>query len=310
MISTLFLSKEIVTSQELSHNAILAYVGLRMLMSRDVLLFGGESTITPVSVERIAYELNDMEKIEKSLIDVIKSGLKELSQSQWITMKDFTSHEYLIDFSKLNLDTSKGFFIMVEKSEVKVIMASGEQTRKKVPLLRYYLALISTFNQSDYMEEMSGKVGGMSMGYIAKQACIDSIRTCMRYNQALENLQLIYVYRSNDKVKIYDELKQINNCYSRYKDWQLCIQFATNYEEMFGYEHIVVKTKKQKEEADNNRRLAAYYNQICAGTVYPIERVREVKKYIHNKNTYLQSEIDVKSDSKHTQPLALSEKIM
>ena len=39
-------------------------------------------------------------------------------------------------------------------------------------------------------------------------------------------------------------------------------------------------------------RLAAYYNQICMGTSYPIDTVREVKKYIHNKNTYLNSEID------------------
>ena len=48
MVNTLFLSKEIVTSKDLSHNAILAYVGLRMIMSRDVSLFGGESTIAPV----------------------------------------------------------------------------------------------------------------------------------------------------------------------------------------------------------------------------------------------------------------------
>ena len=47
-IIIVFLNKEIVTSQDLSHNAILAYVGLRMIMSRDVLLFGEESTIAPV----------------------------------------------------------------------------------------------------------------------------------------------------------------------------------------------------------------------------------------------------------------------
>lgn len=158
---------------------------------------------------------------------------------------------------------------------------------KKVPLLRYFLALISTFNYSDYMGEMRGKVGGMAMEYIAKQACVDSTRTCIRYNQALENLYLIYVYRSNDKIKFDDSLRQINNCYSRYKDKELCIKFATDYEGMYGYDHIIIKTKKRKEEADNNRRLAAYYNQICVGTVYPIDTVRQVKKYIHNKNEYL-----------------------
>ena len=35
------------------------------------------------------------------------------------------------------------------------------------------------------------------------------------------------------------------------------------HENLYGYAHGVVKTKKQKKEADNNRRYAAYYNQIC-----------------------------------------------
>ena len=291
MENVVFLNKETVTSQDLSHNAILAYVGLRMIMSRDVSLFGGESTIAPVSLARIAYELNESDNVEKSLMDAIKSGLTELEKNHWITLKDFYK-EYLVDFSKLKIDTSKEFFIRVENSEIKVIMSSGEQTRKKIPLLRYFLALISTFNHSDYMGEMSGKVGGMAMDYIAKQACVDSIRTCIRYNQALENLYLIYVYRSNDKIKFDNGLKQINNCYSRYKDKELCIKFATDYEGMYGYDHTIIKTKKRKDEADNNRRLAAYYNQICVGTIYPIETVRQIKKYIHNKNEYLRSEID------------------
>lgn len=96
-----------------------------------------------------------------------------------------------------------------------------------------------------------------------------------------------------------DSLRQINNCYSRYKDKELCIKFATDYENLYGYAHGVVKTKKQKDEADNNRRLAAYYNQICIGTVYPIDIVRQVKKYIHNKNTYLHSEIDKEQSQKY-----------
>ena len=44
------------------------------------------------------------------------------------------------------------------------------------------------------------------------------------------------------------------------------------------------------------------------GTEYPIEIVRQVKKYIHNKNTYLQSEIDNKYTSKRITPLSYSER--
>ena len=44
------------------------------------------------------------------------------------------------------------------------------------------------------------------------------------------------------------------------------------------------------------------------GTEYPIEIVRQVKKYIHNKNTYLQSEIDNKYTPKRITPLSYSER--
>ena len=44
------------------------------------------------------------------------------------------------------------------------------------------------------------------------------------------------------------------------------------------------------------------------GTEYPIEIVRQVKKYIHNKNTCLQSEIDNKYTPKRTTPLSYSER--
>lgn len=307
MKNVVFLNKEIVTRQDLSHNAILAYVGLRMIMSRDMLGVDGDSAIDVVSPVRIAYQLNKSEEIEKSFIDVIKQGIEDLAESHLITIKNIYK-EYLMDFTLLNLDTSKDYFIKMERSEVEVIMSSNEQTRKKVPLLRYFLAIISTFNQSDYMGEMCGKVGGMNMEYIAKQACIDSRRTCIRYNETLEKLHLIYVYRSNDKIKFDNSLKQINNCYSRYKDRDLCIKFATDYENLYGHAHTIIKTKKRKDEADNNRRYAAYYNQICMGTEYPIEIVRQVKKYIHNKNTYLQSEIDNKYTPKRTTPLSYSER--
>lgn len=43
-------------------------------------------------------------------------------------------------------------------------------------------------------------------------------------------------------------------------------------------------------------------------TEYPVEIVRQVKKYIHNKNTYLKSEIDNKYIPNRTTPLSYSER--
>lgn len=85
----------------------------------------------------------------------------------------------------------------------------------------------------------------------------------------------------------------------------LAIAYATDYENRYGYEHKIVQTRKNKEEADKNRRLAAIYNRICEGHEYPIEVVREVQKYIRNKNQYLQKLIDEKKAQSY---MAFSEK--
>lgn len=93
------------------------------------------------------------------------------------------------------------------------------------------------------------------------------------------------------------------------KKFQVCekndAEYATDYENRYGYEHKIVQTWKNKEEADKNRRLAAIYNRICEGHEYPIEVVREVQKYIRNKNQYLQKLIDEKKAQSY---MAFSEK--
>lgn len=104
---------------------------------------------------------------------------------------------------------------------------------------------------------------------------------------------MIYVYKSNDKIRVSDKLKQIKNCYSRYEHKDFCIMYASNYENFMGCQHNVVYTQK-KQEADNNRRLAQLYNRICEGygDTYDEETIRNEQKNIVNKNKTLQEEID------------------
>ncbi|MCI6422005.1 MAG: hypothetical protein MR816_08095 [Blautia sp.] len=115
------------------------------------------------------------------------------------------------------------------------------------------------------------------------------------------DMKMIYVYKSNDKIREGDKLKQIKNCYSRYEDKDLCEMYASNYENMYGVEHTIVHTKKKKEQADNNRRLAQIYNRICEGygDSYDEATIRDVYKYITNKNKSLQSDIDKKNSQSY-----------
>lgn len=296
----LFLKKDLVTGYKLTQDGVLTYIALRVIMDESIPLYDKMSVVDCISVNRMAYSLIGLqEKYEKVFLDSLQRGIYELKLANVIrVLQDLstkTSNEYLLDFSNLYLDTEKEQFVTILTEEVNKILNGKEIMKKKISMLKYFVAIVSTFNWSKSMRKLQGKIGAMSMEYIAAQAGISS-RTCIRYNEILVETKLIYIYKSNDKERVGDKLKQIKNCYSRYADKDACEEYASNYENWYGSQHIIVRTQKNKEQADNNRRLAQIYNRICDGygDTYDEETIRKVRKYIVNKNKTLQEEIDAK----------------
>ena len=292
-MENLFLNKDLVTGNSLTVDGVLAYTALRIIIDESIPLYNQTNTVDCVSVNRLAYALVGDMDYEKVLIDSLVRGIVELSCDKWISIrKDLstkTSYEYVLDLSAMWLDTDKDKFIIVSPNEVYKIMTCNEVMKKKISMLKYFMALISTFDWA-----LDSKIGHMSQQFIAGLAD-NSTRTCQRYNDILEEMEMIFVYKSNDKVRVNDKLKQIKNCYSRFADKSICEQYASNYENMYGVEHKIVQSKKNKSQADHNRRLGAIYNQICFNnTDYDKETIKEVYKYINNKNKALQDEIDAK----------------
>ena len=296
----LFLKKDLVTGYKLTQDGVLTYIALRAIMDESIPLYNKTSVVDCISVNRMAYALiGTQEKYEKVFLDSLHRGIYELQLANVIrVLQDLstkTSNEYLLDFSNLYLDTEKEQFVTIFSEEIYKILACEEVMKKKISMLKYFVAIVSTFNWSKSMKKLQGKIGAMSMEYIALQADISS-RTCIRYNDILSEMKMIYIYKSNDKERVGDKLRQIKNCYSRYADKDDCEEYASNYENWYGSQHIIVRTQKNKEQADNNRRLAQIYNRICDGygDTYDEETIRKVRKYIVNKNKTLQEEIDAK----------------
>lgn len=307
----LFLNKDLVTGYTLTPDGVLAYIALRRIMDESITLINKTTTVDCVSVNKMAYTLvGSRECYEKALTDALQRGIYELVYGNSLAIvKDFSSknsYEYLLDFTNMYLDKEKDNFIIITSDEVYKILVCNEVMKKKISMLKYFVALISTFNWSksmsclENMPNLQGKIGAMSMEYIATQAD-NSQRTCIRYNDILVDMKMIYVYKSNDKIREGDKLKQIKNCYSRYKDKNLCEMYASNYENIVGHNHKIVRTQKKKEQADNNRRLAQIYNRICEGygDSYDEATIRDVYKYITNKNKSLQSDIDKKNSQSY-----------
>ncbi len=297
----LFLNKGLVTGIALTQDGVLAYMALRTIVDESIPLYNKTSSVDCVSLNRMAYALvGSQEKYEKVLLDSLQRGIYELKFANVLDiLQDFstkTSYEYLLDMANMRLDTEKENFMFVYPEEVHKILNCDEIMKKKISMLRYFVSLISTFNWCKSMRNLQGKISTMSIEYIATQAGMMSQRTCIRYNEILSEMKMIYVYKSNDKERVGDKLKQIKNCYSRYADKDVCEEYASNYEDWRGAQHIIVRTQKNKEQADNNRRLAQIYNRIRDGygDTYDEETIRKVQKYIVNKNKTLQEEIDAK----------------
>lgn len=305
----LFLNKDLVTGNTLTVDGVLAYVALRTIVDESIPLYNKTTSKDCVSVNRLAYSLIGDMDYEKVLVDSLVRGLTEMASAEYITIsKDLStkaSYEYVLDLSNLYLDTEKDNYITVFPNEVYKILTCKEVMKKKIAMLKYFLALISTFDWSSNMKakadlpNLQGKIGHMSQQFIADQAD-NSTRTCQRYNDILEEMKMIFVYKSNDKVRVNDKLKQIKNCYSRYADKDMCEAYASNYENIVGHNHKIILTQKSKEQADKNRRLGAIYNQICMGnTDYDEDTIKAVYKYICNTNKALQKDIDAKYEQSY-----------
>ena len=300
MTEKVFLKKDYVTEGYLSQDGVIAYIGLAMVMGDTTSLYNkdNEYKVDYVSVNRLAYYLTGDVADSNVLKNSLAKGIAELQEHNIITIiSDLStkkSFEYVINFTDVFVDTDKVKYVVAYTDEIQKIMSCGEDMKKRIGMMIYFIALVSTFDGSNGLGEWTNKIGHMSMQYIAGQADI-SDRTCIRYNEVLTDIKVLFIYKSNDKIRIDDRLKQIKNCYSRYCHKGICEQYAENYEEWNGHNHTIVRTKKNKAQADKNRRLGQLYNLICAGYEYPEETVKEVYKYIVNVNKGLQDEIDRKN---------------
>ena len=298
----IFLKTELITGNTLTQDGVLAYIALRTLIDESIPLYNRTSSIDCISVNRLAYSLIGEMDYEKALTDALYRGIAELASGEWISIrKDLStnkSYEFVLDIKKLWLDTEKDKFTVVYTDDIHKIITCNEKMDKmdkKLRILKYFVTLVSTFDWS-----LDGKIGHMSQEYIAGLADI-AVRTLQRYNDILVEKQIIYIYKSNDKIPVNDKLNQIKNCYSRYDDRNVCERYATGYEEMYGVQHKIVRTKKNKQQADNNRRLAQIYNRICDGhgDEYDKATIEEVYKYVTNRNKSLQEKIDEKNNQSY-----------
>ena len=139
------------------------------------------------------------------------------------------------------------------------------------------------------MGQYKGKVGGMSLENFEEMIPITK-PTIASFNHILEENELFFVIRHKDfyqhkSVDGENEIREIPNTYSRWKDRKLAKEFA---EEQHGYKYEVTEKGLRTDAANKNRSLGQKLNNYIYNHIeYVDATVEEMREYAEKKNARL-----------------------
>lgn len=235
-----------------------------------------------LTAEYLSYLVFKREATRKELY-IIKAGFEELIESEIIKVNyNLGKSQYVCDITNLYLGNNTEFFVMIEYEELHKIM-NIESKSDKFKMFRYFVSIVSHFNLSTNIDEKyRGKVCGYSIDVINE---LIPKRTAIRYNEILEENKLIYTHRSDDILFNSDsnEIRRIINTYGRYENKDLVEEFASKYQNDFGWNHIKKKKQSGIETANRNRALGQMYKNYNNGKQYDPDTVNEILQWAIKK---------------------------
>ena len=254
-MNIIFLKREIIESENLTEKGVSVYVALRRIMQKDINEYF-------TSYNMIAYQLTGVGKNKRAMIDSVKEGLQELIDKNLVSViEKIGINEFVLELSQIHLNAEEDCFTKIEEKEVRKIFSIENKT-DKIKLLRYFAALVGTFNNA----EGYSKVGYMTQDYFVSRKIISKTQIYVM-TKVLEDNDLIFVYRSGKMIINVDgSIKKITNCYGRAKDEQFITNFGKQHEKTCGLtdEKKVVRMKS-KENGQQEKQEESRYG-IAIGT--------------------------------------------
>lgn len=278
---TLLIPKTLSEDHNISNYAITSYCLLQVLSVPCQL------PLQCITYHQLVYYLTgEMSQQRNKITDYIKCGINELEDKEIISrISEFSKH-YILDCSKLWINSESGHFTKITFGEVQKIFSI--KNINNFLLLRYFIFLMGTLSGkiTVYLENGDYKnsvVGNFTIDYLANKSGI-SDRSIIEYNKLLEKEKLIYIYRQKDFVIDEDNtLKSLSNVYGRYSDMEYVNAFAKNqrqHKESYHYK------KNNQIETNNKRRLAQMYQQLLKGrnVSYSNEEIIDIYNYVISEN--------------------------
>lgn len=211
MSTKIFLHNDFLRDNNLSDEAIFAYVAIRLFMTKNAYLL--------FSLTQAEYALTASKEYvsDKKLKNKLLAGLKELEECICLSItKELDKDNFLIcTDDELHLDTADGDFTQIETEHIQKVM-NLDVNVKKLKLLRYFLVVCSTLNGDS-------KCGWTSTKKLSAY-CGISKPTALTFNKILSGTLLCICKgraRIDKKGKIHNE----SNVYSLIENTEKCLDF-------------------------------------------------------------------------------------
>lgn len=225
----------ILINENIYKSSNITVYGLATYCSLKSLLANNETKQVYVNPDVLSYQLVRTLKCSRRFVDSIKIGLGELISNNLVRVIESKGGSYVLDCSKLLTFNKDEYYTIITYDELLRIFRLD--SKHKFSILRYFIFIIGSLNKNidvwiDESQHKTRVVGTLVIDCIA-QLCGISKSSAIRYNQILEDANLIYIKRTEDVIRC-------PNVYGRPED----------------KEYIDAYAKSQKEKILHTRRNA------------------------------------------------------
>lgn len=247
----LYVSNDVIRDKNLTDEAVVVYVFLQVLTyspNYDSVTFNTSQIVDQAYGEVSSHSVGDK----------VKAGLKCIIDNGYLDIRRESSHWWRIFMTSYTLQENG--YVAVDASVIRSIM-DKENLYNRPSIVRYYLLLLSSIYTKT-------KVGTYDQGWFCNILGVTK-QTISKYTKVLEDLNLIYVYRS--------AFSNISNTYGRFEDRELV--------------RIEGGKRSHGREAHDNanikRRYVTMYRHFIEGKEYEQDVLKEILQAMESRNNEL-----------------------
>lgn len=289
----LWIPTELITNTDISSYTIATYTVLQAIHQKL-----GDNIIC-VSPTHLCHYVSQTPALPKSLISKFKLGLDDLIEKQYIIKINAASNIYIVDCNKLNLDYKTQPFAIVKLWEIRKLFQL-EADCNVFELFRYFVNFAGSISNKlasgpDEYSKKNRVVGNMTFNWLSKKSGLAE-RTIYRYNNILENAELIYIEKSQALQVGYDSngdmiFSTIPYYYGRFADKEYVKQFASQ-------QNTTGNIVKLPNDVNKKRSLAQKYQMLRQNKENNFDRyeIADIYRYTVSRNAVVMKIYKKKGD--------------